>query len=65
MQYSLKNKKKPNFSLSCLKQTTIEIASILYSVLYFSAELADKATVDYDVMIYSINTLYVMQGGRQ
>lgn len=47
MQYSLKNnKKKPNFSLNCLKQMNIEIASILYSVLYFSAELADEATVD-------------------
>lgn len=42
----------------------IEIASILYPVLYFSAELAE-ATVEYVVMIYSINTLYVMQGGRQ
>lgn len=65
MQYSLKHSKKPNFPLSCLKQMNIEIASILYSVLYFSAELADEATVDYVVMIYSINTLYVMQGGSQ
>lgn len=46
MQYSLIIKKKPNFALNCLKQMNIEIALILYSVLYFSAELADEATVD-------------------